>query len=147
AFVAGGADVGVIILAQSQSVTPATLPTLNRLKKIKREPLEVVTFGEVSDPNVEASLTQRSAAASTPNPVNLKLDTHTVTLDPAPPPAPNPCIGFLNQGGAAFIGDTNELISLVRWDSPQTECHATNNYQRLDVQGVRDFLAEFVPVP
>jgi len=143
----GGADVGVIILAQAQPITPAALPTLGRLKKIKREPLTVVTFGEVSDPDVEASLTQRSASATTANPVNLKLDTHTVTLDPATPPAPDPCIGFLNQGGATFVGSTNELISLVRWDQPQPACHATNTHQRLDVQSARDFLDDFVTVP
>jgi len=142
-----GGDVGVIILAATQSITPATLPTLNRLKKVKGSPLTVVTYGAVSDPNVEASLTQRSASATTDKPVHLSLETHTVTLDPAVAPAPNPCIGFLNQGGAAFIGGTNELISLVRWSNPQTSCHATNNYQRLDVQSVRDFLDDFVTLP
>src|SRR5437867_8493903 len=135
-----GGDVGVFILGASQSITPAALPTLDRLKKVKRSPLTVVTYGVVSDPNVEASLTQRSASATTDNPVHLQLETHRVILDPATPPSPNPCIGFLNQGGAAFIGSTNELISLVRWDTPQTSCHPANYYQRLDVQSVRDFL-------
>jgi hypothetical protein len=142
-----GGDVGVFILAATQSITPAALPTLDRLKKVKRSGLTVVTYGEVSDPSIEASLTQRSASATTDNPVHLALETHTVTLDPAVPPAPDPCIGFLNQGGAAFIGGTNELISLVRWSTPQTSCHATNNYQRLDVQSVRDFLDDFVTLP
>lgn len=142
----GGADVGVLILATPQSITPATLPTLNRLKKIKKSPLTVVTYSPLTDPNLEATLTQRSGTAKTGNPVHLELPTHTVVIDPATPPNPNPCVGFYSQGGATYVGSTNELISLVRWDTAPT-CSTTNHHQRLDVQAARDFLDDYVTLP
>jgi hypothetical protein len=57
----------------------------------------------------------------------------------------DPCITNVSSGGPAFLGATNEIISLAIF--PPAGCHVALPFQRLDVDSVRGFLAGFVTLP
>ncbi|MGH9868578.1 MAG: hypothetical protein ACREAA_10510 [Candidatus Polarisedimenticolia bacterium] len=141
-------DVGVMILAAPQTITPATLPTLNRLKPHPKKKLPDITtasFGELADPGSPGgfdifSLLRRFSHAAFGT---ITAETHLATFDPAP--GPDPCIGFVARGGPTFVTGMNQVVSLAQY--PATTCDTSAQFQRLDVPSARSFLSNYVSLP
>ncbi|MGH9867906.1 MAG: hypothetical protein ACREAA_07060 [Candidatus Polarisedimenticolia bacterium] len=144
-------DVGLLRLETPQAAQVADLPVFNRLKHMPRNPapaLSYVAFGRIQDPSRPSgfdltTIKRRSATAATVKPV--KGEVHNVELAPATTGGFDPCITNVSSGGPAFIGVTNEIVSLAIF--PPTGCHVALPFQRLDVNSVRNFLAGYVTLP
>ena len=139
-------DVGVMILASAQSITPATLPAENRLKpkpKKRLPDITTVSFGEL--PGTSGfdifTLARRFSHAVFGA---IGAESHVATLDAIPGPD-DPCVGFLTRGGPNFVTGTNQIVSLAKY--PATTCDTTATFQRLDVPSVRSFLSSYVTLP
>lgn len=146
----GAGDVGVMILAASQSITPATLPTLNRLSVKPKKNLPDITgvsFGELANPASPGgfdifTLARRFAHAALLS-RSIGAELHEARFDAAA--GDDPCIGFLARGGPTFVTGQNEILSLARY--PAATCDNTASFQRLDVPSVRGFLSNYVTMP
>ena len=142
-------DVGVMILADSQAITPASLPPRNRLKPHPRKRLPDITtvsFGELADAGAPGgfdifTLSRRFAHAALGS---ITGQTHVASLDPIAGMS-LPCIGFVARGGPNFVTGSNEVVSLAKY--PSGSCDNPATFQRLDVQSVRNFLSSYVTLP
>jgi hypothetical protein len=135
-------DVGVMVLAQPSTITPATLPVAARLDGLPTsQPYVAVAFGGTRSANILEQIRRFADARF----LGLGPDNLFLALDPDAGGGDRPCIGTLNEAGPAYVGSSNEIVALVLED--HGNCPANGRFQRLDVQNVRSFLANYVTLP
>ncbi len=136
----GSGNVAVGRLPAPVAIVPAELPSAGDLFTLSRlQPYTVVAYGFDTDQNI-LSLTRRFASGR-----SLGFTSEVLALTFKLGGQIDACIGFLNQGGAAFLESTNTVQALVT--DTKGGCNANSTYQRLDVDSVRDFLAPYVTLP
>ncbi len=147
AYTGSAGDVGVMTLATAQSITPAALPTFNRLKPKPKKNLPDITgvsFGELpgAGGGFDIFTLARRFAHATFGTIGPEV--HVANFDPIVGPD-DPCVGFLARGGPNFITGTNTVVSLAQY--PATTCDTAASFQRLDVNSVRPYLSNYVTLP
>jgi hypothetical protein len=142
-------DVGVIVLDQDQSLGVATLPTeylLDEMMKaggLARQELTVVGYGAIDGgPHVP-----RRIGVGTRRVATIVFDSLVGTLLHARQEPVADLGGACNQDSGApflFVG-TTDLAAVATGGN--RNCAGTSFGQRLDLPEVRQFLADFVPLP
>ncbi len=130
-------SLGIMLLSTSViDVTPAALPTEDLLPSIPPRPnsLTFVGFNPVDGQSI-ISLRRRSATGRTQPPLQTEIQ-EVQLQSPA-----GASISEYDEGGATFVGDTNQIVSMLRSTFPP------NLLQRLDTPAARAFLGQFVTLP
>lgn len=137
-------NVGVWRLAASQQAPAVTLPQEGIVDTLAPDQaFMAVAYGSVFPFDNDADVARRYASARLvtlqPEGISLRFDPDGDFVQPA-------CVGFQNEGGGVFLGATNEVVATIL-EEVVPGCSLYGRHQRLDLPGVRGFLAQFVSLP
>jgi secreted trypsin-like serine protease len=145
-------DVALVLLDRKvNGITPASLPTLNRLAEMKRAGTlqdqwftnvgygGVVTFKR-QPPEVVYDGVRRFSISPYGGltKFSLRLQMNNDATDGG-----GTCFG--DSGGPHFLRNTNLLVSVTSWGDAW--CRALDQTHRVDIASVRDFLDDYVTLP
>lgn len=147
-------DIAVVVFGSPvPGITPAQLPTAGLLDRLKADgSLKTATFtpvgyGSLLPVNGPGGKTYtytdtRNAATGSLNSLTgawLRLSQNASTGDSGT------CYG--DSGGANFLGGTSSRLLVANTITGDTACRSTNVDYRLDTDGARSFLGQFVTLP